>query len=318
MTATWTDLFDDRPIVLDGGLSTQLTAQGADISGSLWTGRALLEQPGAVRAAHAAFVRAGADVVITASYQLSRSGFEAAGLTGDDADRALTASTRVAREAVASVPGSRTLVAASVGPYGATLHDGSEYRGRYGLSRAALADFHRERLDVLVASAPDLLAVETIPDVDEAAALAVVLAEHPDLPAWVSFSATDGARTCAGQPIEEAAAAVADVGSVVAVGVNCTDPRYVEELVGRLRSASGLSVVAYPNAGGTWDAVTERWAGETAEPEGALASAVVQSWRAAGASAVGGCCGTDARTVAALRRLSRRAGQTHESALGEG
>ena len=290
MTATWTDVFDDRPIVLDGGLSTQLTAQGADISGSLWTGRALLEQPGAVRAAHAAFVSAGADVVITASYQLSRSGFEAAGLTGDDADRALTASTRVAREAVASVPGSRTLVAASVGPYGATLHDGSEYRGRYGLSRAALADFHRERLDVLVASAPDLLAVETIPD---------------------------GARTCAGQPIEEAAAAVADVGSVVAVGVNCTDPRYVEELVGRLRSASGLSVVAYPNAGGTWDAVTERWAGETAEPEGALAAAVVQSWRAAGASAVGGCCGTDARTVAALRRLSRRAGQTHESALGE-
>jgi homocysteine S-methyltransferase len=297
---SWTDLFGSRPVTLDGGLSTQVVAQGADISGALWTGRALLEQPAAVRDAHAAFVRAGADVVITASYQLSRSGFEAVGLSADDADRAITASTRVAREAVASVPGARTLVAASVGPYGATLHDGSEYRGRYGVPRTRLADFHRERLAVLVASRPDLLAVETIPDVEEVLALADALGDFPDVPAWVSFSAVDGARTCAGQGIEEAAGAAASIGSVMAVGVNCTDPRYVEELVGRMRSGVDLPIVVYPNAGGTWDAESEGWTGAYAEPDAAFPADVVRRWREAGAVGVGGCCGTDARTIRAL------------------
>ncbi len=303
----WTDLFGDRPVVVDGGLSTQLTEQGADIAGPLWTGRALLAEPDTVRDAHAAFVVAGADVIITSSYQLSRRGFEAAGHTAEEADRALAASTRVASEAVASVPGSPALVAASVGPYGAILHDGSEYRGGYGLSRAHLVAFHRERLDVLLASAPDLLAVETIPDVEEAVALVAVLAEVPDVPAWLSFSARDGAHTAAGQPIEEAAAVAASIPSVVAVGINCTDPRFVAELVGRMRGSVDLPVVVYPNAGGEWDAATERWAGAYAEPgitpdgpHAGFPEAVVRSWREAGAIAVGGCCGTDARTVAAL------------------
>lgn len=297
---TWTDLFGAGEVVLDGGLSTQLTAQGADISGSLWTGRALLERPEQVRDAHAAFVAAGADVVITASYQLSRSGFERAGLTAADADRALTVGTRIAREAVASVPGAPTLVAASVGPFGATLHDGSEYRGRYGVSREELVRFHRERLAVLVATEPDLLAVETIPDVDEAMALADALADIPGVPAWLSFSAVDGGHTCAGQPIEDAVAVAASIASVVAVGINCTDPRFVAELVARMRAAGDLPVVVYPNAGGAWDAATERWTGAYAEPDVAFPDAVVGTWRSAGAVAVGGCCGTDARTVAAL------------------
>ena len=305
--STWTDLFGDGPVVVDGGLSTQLVGQGADIAGPLWTGRALLDRPGTVRDAHAAFVRAGADVVISASYQVSRRGFEAVGLTAADADRALVASTRAARDAVASVPGARTLVAASVGPYGAILHDGSEYRGGYGLARADLAAFHRERLAVLVATEPDLLAIETIPDVEEALALADALADTADVPAWLVFSAADGERTCAGQPIEEAALVAASAPGVVAVGVNCTDPRHVAELVGRMRAVVDLPVVVYPNAGGAWDAETETWTGAYAEPgvtpsgpHEAFPEAVVRSWRDAGAVAVGGCCGTDARTVAAL------------------
>ncbi|MFN8171459.1 MAG: homocysteine S-methyltransferase [Candidatus Nanopelagicales bacterium] len=300
MGVTWTDLFGDRDVVLDGGLSTQLTAQGANIRGSLWTGRALLEQPDLVGAAHAAFVRAGADVVTTASYQVSRSGFEAAGLAADDVDRALEAATEVARAAVASVPGAHALVAASVGPYGATLHDGSEYRGQYGLTREELADFHRERLAVLVASKPDLLAIETIPDVDEALALADALADFPDVPAWMSFSAADGTTTCAGQPIAEAAAVAASIPSVVAMGVNCTDPRYVEELVVGMHAAAPLPIVVYPNAGGSWDPVAEGWTGAFGRPDAALPPIITRRWRYAGAIAVGGCCGTDARTVAAL------------------
>jgi homocysteine S-methyltransferase len=290
----WTDIFSGEPVVLDGGLSTQLERRGRDISGSLWTGRALLADPADVTSAHADYVRAGADVVITSSYQISRSGFEAAGLGREAADAALVASTAAAREAVV---GSGARVAASVGPYGAILHDGSEYRGRYGLSRTELIDFHRERLDVLAATAPDLLAVETIPDVDEAEAIAEVLADHPGLPAWMCFSAVDAGHTCAGQPIEDAVAAATAASNVVAVGVNCTDPQHVAGLISRMRAVTDLPIVVYPNAGGAWDPTDGQW--HDAGPAG-FAPEIVAAWLAAGATAIGGCCGTDERTISAL------------------
>lgn len=299
MNASWTDLFGGGTVVVDGGLSTQLSALGQDTSGMLWTGHVLLANPDAVARAHADFVDAGAGVVITASYQLSRWGFTEVGLTAAQADEAMRASTRAARDAVA---GSSTRVAASVGPYGAILHDGSEYRGRYGRSQAELAGFHRERLDILVDTAPDLLAVETIPDVDEAEALADVLAEHPDVPAWLSFSAADEARTCAGQPIEEAIAVAEGIGSVMAVGINCTDPVHVEGLVGRMRAVTTLPIVVYPNAGGEWDPADGQWHGlADGSAPGAFPDRLVQAWRAAGATAIGGCCGTDA---GAIRRIA--------------
>lgn len=297
MTDAWTDLLGTAPVVVDGGLSTQLAVLGEDMSGILWTGRVLLDNPDAVQRAHADFVAAGAGVVITASYQVSRWGFEHAGMTGDDADAALRASTLAARAAVAGVPGSAAKVAASVGPYGAILHDGSEYRGRYGRTHRELVDFHRERLDVLAATGPDLLAIETIPDVDEAAALVEALADHPDLPAWMSFSAMDDARTCAGQRIEEAVAVASSSPSVMAVGINCTDPRHVRALVLRMRAASAMPIVVYPNAGGEWDASDGLWHGTAADGGAAFPDQVVRSWIDAGATAVGGCCGTNARSI---------------------
>lgn len=305
MTPTWTELFGDEPVVVDGGLSTQLEAQGQDISGSLWTGRVLLADPSAVTRAHEAYVRAGADVVITASYQLSRQGFVEIGLTAAEADAALRASTDAARSAVAD---SGARVAASVGPYGAILHDGSEYRGRYGRTRQQLADFHRERLDVLADTDPDLLAVETIPDVDEAEALAAVLADHPDLPAWLSFSCVDDAHVCAGQSIEEAMAVASAIPTVVAVGVNCTDPRHVGGLVARMRAATDLPIVVYPNAGGMWDAATGEWH-DAVVAGGVFSGALIDQWQAAGATAIGGCCGTDARAISEVaRQLAASAG----------
>jgi homocysteine S-methyltransferase len=300
----WRHLFGPDPVVLDGGLSTQLTRLGEDINGSLWTGRVLLANPSAVTRAQADFVRAGADVVITASYQVSRRGFEEAGLTSGQADAALMAATSAARAAVDAVPGSSARVAASVGPYGAILHDGSEYRGRYGLTRQQLVDFHRERLDVLVSSRPDLLAVETIPDVAEAEALVDVLADHPDMPAWLTFSAMDDAHVCAGQSIEEAVTVAASAPSVVAVGINCTDPRYVTGLVRRMRSVSDLPIVVYPNAGGEWDASDGEWHGVVTEgPAGAFPDRMVREWLDSGAAAVGGCCGTDAGAISRIAQL---------------
>lgn len=304
MPTTWNDLFGPDSVVVDGGLSTQLTRLGEDMAGTLWTGRVLLDNPAAVTRAHADYAAAGADVVITASYQLSRWGFEQVGLTRADADEALRASTRAAREAVVGFPGAR--VAASIGPYGAILHDGSEYRGRYGLTRKQLVDFHRERLDVLAGTEPDLLAIETIPDVDEAEALVEVLSDYPDLPAWMSFSAADDRHVCAGQSIEQAAAVAASAPSVIAVGINCTDPRYVTSLVERVSATTGLPAVVYPNAGGDWDPADGEWHGAAAEPGGAFPPAAVQDWRLAGARAVGGCCGTDDRAISQIAQLLAR------------
>ncbi len=303
MNAAWHALFGTSPVVVDGGLSTQLERLGQDTSGLLWTGRVLLESPDAIARAHTAYISAGADVVITSSYQVSRQGFVRAGMSAAEADNALVASTTAARAATQGA-GRPVRIAASVGPYGAILHDGSEYRGHYGRSRAELAAFHRERLDVLAATRPDLLAVETIPDVREAEALADVLRDHPDLPAWMSFSAMDGTRVCAGQPIEEAVLVAASVPSMTAVGVNCTDPRYVSELVERMHDVTDLPIVVYANAGGRWDPADGQWHDGDGDDEGAaFADGLVAQWLAAGATAIGGCCGTDSRTISRIASL---------------
>ncbi len=278
-------------LIIDGGMSTQLESMGHDISGNLWTARALLESPEAIVEAHRAFADAGADVLITASYQVSRQGFIRAGLTAQQADDALVRSIELARQASGTAK-----VAASVGPYGAILHDGSEYRGNYGLTREELAAFHRERIAILASAKPDFLAIETIPDVLEVQALADALAGNA-IPAWITFSAKDGAHTCAGQPIEDAVRAAEGIDGITRVGINCTDPVYVPELIDRIRATTSLPVIVYPNAGGTWDSVTGLWIGVTVDD---IARNAVE-WVEHGATWIGGCCGTDAKAIAAIR-----------------
>jgi homocysteine S-methyltransferase len=299
-TTRFTELLDGLPFALDGGLASELEARGHDLRHRLWSARVLADDPDAVRAVHLAYFRAGARVAVSASYQASRSGFVASGRTAAAADDALRRSVALAREArdaalAEGAPGP-LLVAASVGPYGATLHDGSEYRGRYGVPHAQLVAFHAERIAVLAAAEPDLLAVETIPDVNEAAALVEVLAAYPELPAWLSFSAADGGHTCAGQPFTEAVTVAASAPTVLAVGVNCTDPRYVESLLRTARSATSKHLVTYPNAGGRYDQATATWSQAGIVPSAAL----VRSWAEAGAVGVGGCCGLGPDAVRAI------------------
>lgn len=293
----------DRITVLDGGLSTQLERRGHDVAGSLWTARLLLDDPAEVQAAHADMIEAGADVLITASYQISRAGFAEAGLTAADADEGLRRSVQVARRAADAADRS-VLVAASVGPYGAITHDGAEYRGRYGRTHEQLVVFHRERLEILVDAGPDLLAVETIPDLDEVRAIIDALREVPRIPVWFSVTARDGGHLWAGQSIEDAArlvdaAAINAVPGlpVVAFGVNCTDPRFVSELLGRTRTATQLPLLAYPNAGGEWS--DDEWRGAQAAGH-AFPDELLRGWIEAGALLIGGCCGTDDRDVARI------------------
>lgn len=274
----------DQVFALDGGLSTALEERGADLSSDQWTARLLTDDPDLIAAAHRAFYLAGARVATTASYQAT------------DPDL-LTRSVTIARGVRDQLADTHEglLVAASVGPYGAVLADGSEYRGRYGIGRARLRDFHAPRIDVLVAAGPDLLAVETLPDQEEAEVVADLLADA-GLPAWVSYTVR-GDRTAAGQPLAEAYAVLADRPVVVAAGVNCSAQEDVLGAVAAAVAATGLPAVAYPNRGGSWDATGKQWAyGES------LDLSLVDGWVAAGARWVGGCCGTGPCDVAVLSR----------------
>ncbi len=282
-------------LVLDGGLATELERRGADLRGDLWSAKILVDDPDLIRQVHVAYFDAGADVAITASYQASFVGFEHRGIDRDETTRLLARSVRLAREAADEVGGDR-LVAASVGPYGATLADGSEYRGHYGRTVEELVRFHRPRLEALLDAGPDLLAIETIPSLEEAEAIVDLLDGYPDARAWVAFSCRDRERISDGTPFVTAAALVASSPGVVAVGVNCTPPGFVTSLLGSV-ARDGLPLVAYPNLGSTWDAGSRTWRAEGPRPElGALAP----TWRDAGATAIGGCCGTTPEDVAAI------------------
>ena len=294
-------------LVLDGGLATELERAGFDLDHPLWSARLLSERPRAIAAVHRSYLEAGADCITTASYQATTFGFRRAGATAAEAIGLLWRSVELAlaaRDAFWSggsgqpVGRLRPLVAASVGPYGAFRADGSEYTGAYGLALDGLLDFHRERMRLLLEAGPDLLACETIPSAAEARALALLLAELGNARAWVSFSCRDASRLCDGTPFVDAVSTVAAVPQVVAVGVNCTAPSHVEDLLRAAAAVTDKPLVAYPNSGETYDAEVKSWRG-TSDPLDWGERA--RAWRGAGARLLGGCCRTGPDHVRAVR-----------------
>ena len=290
-------------MILDGGLSNALAVRGHVLSDELWTARLLRDAPDEIAAVHRTYYAAGAEVATTASYQASVPGFERAGLSRHEAETLLRRSVTLAREVRDELAGDghRRLVAASVGPYGAVLADGSEYRGRYGVGAAALRDFHLPRLELLASAGPDLFAVETVPDLEEAEVL-VPLLDEIGLPAWLSYSCA-GSLTRAGQPLADAFAVVAPSTAVVATGVNCCAPDDVRPALEVARAATGKPGVAYPNSGQGWDSRTHTWSGDTSYDV-----ALAPGWVAAGAAYVGGCCQVGPADIAALAKLLSRSG----------
>lgn len=299
-------------IVLDGGLATELERRGHDLRDDLWSARLLRDDPAAVRDAHLAFFRAGAQVATTASYQASFEGFANAGLSRAESAALMRTSVTLAREAAetadaeAAEPGLgavRRVVAASVGPYGAVRADGSEYHGDYGVTDGFLREFHGPRLEVLASAGADVLALETIPSEQEATVLLGLLDEMPGCtPAWLSLTCADATRTRRGEDVARVAALARHADAVVAVGVNCTAPEHVERLVQSVVAASGKAAVAYPNSGESWEAVRKEWSGDGAgvDPEAAA------GWVAAGALLVGGCCRVGSEDIARLSAAIRR------------
>lgn len=283
-------------VILDGGLATELEARGHDLKDELWSARLLVDAPEAIRELHRAYVGAGADCVITASYQATVESFRRRGLREEEAFDRLRLSVQLAREAEPE------LVAASVGPYGAALADGSEYTGAYDLDEDGLCEWHRARFEVLDACGADLLACETIPSRLEARALARLLDKTP---AWFSFSCRDGEHISDGTPIEQCVREAAAHDRVIAVGINCTAPRHIVTLVDAVRNATKKPIVVYPNSGEHYDAQRMTWSGS--RDAEAFAEAAV-AWRQAGASLIGGCCRTGPAHIAALRARLGRAG----------
>lgn len=291
------DALAGGPVVLDGGLSNQLESAGHDLSDALWSARLLAEDPEAIVAAHLAYYQAGAQVAITSSYQATFEGFARRGIGAEQAAALMGRSVELAREAArrAHAGGvTRPLyVAASAGPYGAMLADGSEYRGRYGLSVDELERFHRPRLEVLAAAGPDVLALETVPDLEEARALLRAV-RGLGTPAWLSYS-VEGMRTRAGQPLDEAFAVAAEADEVIAVGVNCCAPQDADDAVELAARVTGKPVVVYPNSGESWDAAARAWRGDPT-----FSADRVAAWASVGARLIGGCCRVGPDAVATL------------------
>jgi homocysteine S-methyltransferase len=295
VTVSRTGLLDAlvrRALVLDGGLGTRLEERGADVSSELWSARVLADEPERVLDVHRDYFAAGADVAITASYQVTYEGCARAGFDARSTTELLERSVDLARRARDENGGG--WIAGSVGPYGAMLADGSEYRGDVGLGVDELRAWHRERLHVLAGAGADLIAVETMPSLVEVEAVLAEL-DGSGTPAWISVTPLDG-RLRSGEPVAEAFARADEVDEVIAVGVNCCAPGEVLGAIEAAREVTAKPIVVYPNSGETWDAAARRWAGS-----GAFPVDLVRSWRAAGAALIGGCCRTGPAQITAIR-----------------
>lgn len=290
-------------VVLDGGLASELEARGHDLSDDLWSARLLLDAPEAIGDVHTAYLEAGADCVVSASYQATLEGFHRHGVSATEGRERLRLSVELARHARDAfwrkdpVGRRRPLVAASVGPYGAARADGSEYTGRYDLDEDGLRGFHTERFALLADAGADLLACETLPSIVEARVLLELLDKTPDARAWFSFTARDATHISDGAPIAEVARELGHE-RIVAVGVNCVPPSIVPGLLNELRGVTDRPLVAYPNSGEGWDAEARRWSGVPDGPDFVNDS---PGWRQAGARLIGGCCRVGPADIIELR-----------------
>lgn len=294
----------EGPVILDGGLATQLESMNLDIGNDLWSAALLSSAPRAIIDAHRAYLDAGAECIISASYQASRAGFMSHGHSAAEADRLIVSAVELARTArdeyLWDNPGVQyePVVATSVGPYGAAMHDGSEYTGDYDVSDDDLRRFHSSRLQLLDTCGADVLAVETIPNFREAQILCHLL-EEVSTPAWVSFACRDERDISDGSRLRTVASLFWNHPRVLAVGVNCTPPNVILPLLAEIESAApDKAIVVYPNSGETYHVEDNSWSGQACDLDNDFN---VNAWHAAGAKLIGGCCRTGPEDIARIR-----------------
>jgi homocysteine S-methyltransferase len=294
--------------VLDGGLATQLEAHGHDLLTDLWSARLLLEQPEAIAKVHREYLTAGADCITSASYQATLPGFLAMGLSEQDAASTIGQAVRLAQatrdefwNSNAATSRQRCpLVAASVGPYGAYLANGAEFTGDYDKTQEQLRSFHEQRWHLLAAESPDLMLCETIPSISEAKAIGDLANQSLEIDVWISFSCRDGKHISDGTPMVECARTIDRLDNVTAIGVNCTAPEFIADLIEEIRKGTEKPIVVYPNSGETFNPTSRAWEGVA---EVNSFTDLAKSWRDLGVHAVGGCCRTTPDHIRALRTL---------------
>jgi homocysteine S-methyltransferase len=295
--------------VLDGGMATELERKGFDLSGPLWSAHVLESSPEAIAAVHRDYLEAGADCLLTASYQVSMEGFQQIGYdvqrAAEAAAHALRASVAIAEEVRSDYQAGsprRIWLAASLGPYGAMLHDGAEYHGNYTCSFDELVAFHSRRIAVLAGTNADFLACESIPSLEEGKAILAALQPYPEVGAYFSFTCRDGSHVSHGEALHTCAKLLDEQPQVIGIGVNCTAPELMGSLIRQLAGATSKPIIVYPNSGEAWDAVHRCWQGDGQIQEfGDLA----QGWRNAGAQWIGGCCRTGPEHVRAVADVWR-------------
>ena len=293
-------------IVLDGALATELESRGANLNHALWSAKLLQDNPQLIQEVHADYLMAGADIITTASYQASFEGFEKNEYTHQQAIELMQLSVALAMNAREDAEKKlsrtiRSLVAASVGPYGASLADGSEYRGNYGMSIEELKTFHRERLKILIETGADVIACETIPCINEAIALKELLEEFPNVFAWISFSCKDETHICSGENFADAVQVLNQSKQIIAVGVNCTAPQYIHSLIKIAKENTDQYIIIYPNKGDEWDAFDKCWLPSSNHQSHFIDDA--KQWYEAGANIIGGCCKTTPDDIKQLKQL---------------
>ena len=301
------DILSKYPLmILDGAFATELEKRGCDLNNSLWSAKVLIESPELIGEVHTDYFNAGADCVITASYQatvegLQRHGFsetEALSLIGKSVEIAVHARDRFWASCTQHAFRPKPIVAASVGPYGAFLADGSEYRGDYQISEEELIAFHYSRMKALIDAGADILACETIPCMMEARAITRLLQkEFPCHFAWLSFSAKDGKHISNGELISDCAKELESCAQIAAIGINCTAPQYIVSLIHEIKGHCTKPVIVYPNSGESYQANTKTWGGS--QCEGTFSSGA-QQWFKEGARIIGGCCRTSPEDIRAI------------------
>ena len=305
-----TILKTQKVLIIVGAFGTELERKGYDINDSLWSAKFLMEKPEAIGEVHKDYLEAGSDCVTTASYQASFEGFMKRGLSEQEAKSLIQSSIKIAQNVRDTfwadeknrLKRQKPLVAASVGPYGAYLADGSEFKGNYGLSIEELIAFHRKRMQTLIEAKPDLLACETIPCLIEAKALCKLLEEFPDTYAWMSISAKDGKHINSGESEGECAQFLETQKQIVAIGINCTAPQHIESLISEIKAVTNKPIIVYPNGGSTYNALTKTWDGLS---KSATYGKMVHSWYANGASIIGGCCQTTPEDITQIAKWIR-------------
>jgi homocysteine S-methyltransferase len=259
-----------------------------------------VNEPDKIEKVHQNYYDAGANIAITASYQATVAGFERLGHTTEESRALIKRTVQLAIQAQAKSQGTQEKwVAASVGPYGAYLADGSEYRGNYGLSQTELVDFHRERLELLLEAGADLLAIETIPDITEIQALIELLAQHPKATAWLTVTLKDAHHLCDGTDLRVFQQLAESSEQIIAYGINCVQPDLVLPALEYLKKNATKPLVAYPNSGAIYDPTTKVWTHSHAVDE--VFSNEALKWHESGCKWIGGCCCTSSKEIKLLR-----------------